>query len=749
MPLVEVEMIANRFASLIQLLASASPIPLGTLDALGTDRLIAAMTWGAIALRETPGGFSPAAGTLTARAELAVRHVSTTELDANPNAHGTETAATGWLVISSNTTGVRIDLIQIDIAGAVSQIFAPPVRVAVRTVGEVASAGTIVSSAILERDDVVTLRFATATSDAVLAAPLNVIEGTGGDWAIRISGDVFAEQLRTTLAAGLSSLPAKTNIEDAPTAAWVLLDLGANWGVAGSVGLEKIDACPGLFGDVDISVSVNVTIRLEPHYNATPPTLGLRLDLSSDASDWDSLRCWLGNGGIGSIILSAITAPFLGPAAGTGAGFLASIGSLIAVGELIRLDVGSAVSRTNLDTFVKVSSTSTSATYTNTRPLPTLATTAGGTTSGATVGPLGLIVTGKIFFLPAEHVVTFTPESGQLPASFFQAFSCNSRSWIRSMQVQNVHVNDKAKVLTVDLGAVPVRVFPTTSISPANLWAIKTFAPSFNQTVSIEGNSALKAGDTGKLYLHTSAGIRRYEIQPIPDLPAPTRAEQLAAVTKCLRFTRVFMPWEKLRWLIDPPPYDYGYPPLRQWLFTFAEIPASTRLTFSRMVDEQRIGEPITLASSRAGEAAFELLTDTKTSIVLEHNAERLEEGRVYMRWLLPTQLTPISKPSSLMRSGSKLVVSGDGEAFTLDLNTGLILRGEGITQMMNAGEVLTGDKLRQLLPGTQNERRNCALAVDSIHPFSVTLPDGKIAAIYEDKLVIGVPWGSEDIIPS
>ena len=244
---------------------------------------------------------------------------------------------------------------------------------------------------------------------------------------------MLAQQLLNSLTDGVTPPPGGTVIEDPPTASWA----GVAWGAVGSVGVEKIDACPGLFGSVDISVTANVVMLFTPDVSVTPPVLNLQVHVSSDASDWDSFRCWLGSGGIGSLLLGAITNPIVG--------ILAGIGTLIAVGEIIRVKAGSEVTGGSLGAgLTKVSGDDTSATYTGTRPLPTLATTPGSSTDAATIGPLGLIVTGRILFLSATHAVAFNPDGGTLSANFAQSFSCNSRSWTRSVEVQSVQVTDRA-----------------------------------------------------------------------------------------------------------------------------------------------------------------------------------------------------------------------------------------------------------------------------------------------------------------
>ena len=128
---------------------------------------------------------------------MRVRHVSTIELDADPNAPGTEVAATAWLIISTSSTELGIDLVRVDVAGGVPQTLSPPVRVARRSVREVSDAGAIIAAAVLERDGVVTLRFATAAADAILATPLNVVTDAGGDWAIRVSGECLRNSSST------------------------------------------------------------------------------------------------------------------------------------------------------------------------------------------------------------------------------------------------------------------------------------------------------------------------------------------------------------------------------------------------------------------------------------------------------------------------------------------------------------------------------------------------------------------------
>src|SRR5262249_46253645 len=151
------------------------------------------------------------------------------------------------------------------------------------------------------------LRFATNASDDLYVPTLNMLASAGDDWSIRLSGDFFADQLVARLQDAVAKLPSGTSLEDAPGASWGEHD--GNWAAIGSMGVVKKDACPGIFGDVDVSVTVDVVLTPSANIAAVPPQLILTLQLESDASDWDSFRCWLGSGGIFSDLLGYVATP--------------------------------------------------------------------------------------------------------------------------------------------------------------------------------------------------------------------------------------------------------------------------------------------------------------------------------------------------------------------------------------------------------------------------------------------------------
>ena len=316
-----------------------------------------------------------------------------------------------------------------------AQWFAQPTLVARRRVPAVGGTN-LAAAALILRDDIVTRRFATRATDSLQATPLNMLATIGDEWAIRLSGEFFTEQLLQSLQGALATPPAGTTIEDSPSASWGVKD--GNWAAIGQVGLEE-DACPGLLGDVDSSITVDVAFT--PSANITPPPpqpprLNLTLRLSSDVSDWDAFRCWLGSGGLASAILGYIATPIIGPGAG-GIGFLAGgIISLVVVAETVLLDAGKEITGTSINNFTLVSSSSTTATYTSQNNLPTLVTTApNGTSNGqiraATTGPHGMLISGTVLYLAANHNVTFVPNGGALASALKNSYDCGRGTWLR------------------------------------------------------------------------------------------------------------------------------------------------------------------------------------------------------------------------------------------------------------------------------------------------------------------------------
>jgi hypothetical protein len=757
MALIEIEMSNDKFNLLIQALGSAAPIPIGVLNALGPSRLIAEFTWGQVEVGPIPPGFNPPFGTLTARCDVTMRHVSTAELDVDPNATGIATTATAWIQISTSTVRLKVELLAMEVVGAPLQWLLSPVLVSNQTV-PIDDDFTIVAAALIMRDEVVTLRFATRPTDSLQSTPLNLIADSSDEWGIRLSNEFFTEQLLEGLQLALTPPPAGTSIEDSAGAVWANI-FNEGWKVYGHVGLEKKDACPGLIEDTDISIGVDITLEPSANLTATPPQLILTLRTSSDVSDWDAFRCWLGSGGIFSSILGYLGTAIVSASTG-GLGFLVSgIISMVKVGEALRLGAGKELKEINVDDFTLVSSSSTSATYSRQIVLPSLVATVNGISNGSispvTLGPFGMLISGTISILGATHNRSFTPNGGVLTSALRNSFDCGPRTWLREADIQTIGILDRAIILNNDLGRVPVTVFYSTIAVPGHLWSVEVPAPALSQSVKISGSELVKAGDTGRVYLHTSAGIRRFDITPLPATAEITEQENIAAVAQCFRRSRMFTALEEIQWLSDPPPYHLGFPPLRQWMFTFSELPNGTHIKFFSLRNGLRSENTIAFISENAGQGSVELITDAATDVILEHNQETIANGRIMQRWIIPTEMIDTDERGQrLSRYGSVINVIQKGGIFSHDVSTGLSVR--------QAGEIALSKSVSERHKVTEETRRPKDIGKGSITKkreqpiseiqgytplFSLTLPGGKVAALFENKLVIGIPWQQNRVI--
>lgn len=705
MALVEVELRRATFEALLQLITSAAPTPEPTLSALGPDRLITGIQWASVTVGPAPPGYLAPAGMLTARAQATVSHISVDELESDPLTPPARASTTAWLLVSlsaARPTDLVVSLLQVDIDAGVTS-FPVPVRLGLQSVAPSSLAASSGSMLVLA-DDVVTIRFASSPADELMLRPANrLLSGGGeGDWLVRVDGQVFVEQVLGRLRDATDPPPAGAVVEDAPVAAWTDHLTGA-WRVVGGVGLLKEDACPGVFGDVDISLGVTVQLSLVPDIDAVPTRLGLRLSVASNVSDWDSLRCWAGTGGLAGVLGEMVT-PFLG--------FTLGLGSLIGISEKIRLAAGEEVAGSNLGgAMTEVGRTSTSADYEGTMPLPAV----GNTVLSADVGPDGLLVRGNLLLLGATHRVSFQPNSGVVAGSWHGFFSCRQDAYRQEYLLPSVQISDEAQILGKRFAAVPVRVFPTSRVVPAGGWTIRhPVNAEVNQHVDLVSADDV-AGRTARAYVHTSAGIRRYDLGPVPEPPAaPDALTQSLMRVNCRSSTKVWTRLEQVLWLVDPPAFDYGRPPLRQWQITVDALPAGARVTLQHSGEG---GSPVTFTAGRDGPATLEVVTRDDAEIALDHNLESPPEGtRLTQRWLLPLHAVDLGGPAvSLRRQGT------DIEVLTEDRRI--------IVSALDWSVVAT-------------ERRPEREARSSETIFSLTFPDRSVAVAHGNELVVAAIYG-------
>jgi hypothetical protein len=652
MAVVELEIRELQFSILLGIIVTSAPIRVPTLAVLGADRLIDELVWDPVMVGPTPPNFAPPPGTLAARASVTVKHVSIAELDANPNAARTETTLIASLLVTASAGQLTVWAVQFDIGAVTPHILSLPLMIGRQDL-PVESDFNPVAGALVIRDHIVTLRLATSSDDDLTSSAMNRL-GDGGTWLVRVSGELFAARVRQDLAAAVTPPPGGTVIEDDAAAAWAAP--GGTWQVVGSVGLKKQDACPTLFGDVDLSVTINAFLGILPR-QPTDKQLTLRLRIESDASDWDVARCWAGSAGLISLVAAVVVNPLVGA--------LAAGLSLVGLGEAVRLLVGSKATSFGPHGFTEIARDDSSVTFQSTMPLPSFGASDPddnsnlGVISDVAVGADGLIVVGDFrkTLSPARHNPQFLPNGGVLTGAWASGFSCSKGSWDNTYVVPPIVVKDTTFIVTEFLANRLVTVFPTTQAVPGTQWEVAIPRPAFDPQITVAPLVDPSPRQTGRVFLHTSAGIRRYDLAPVPVPRGPTLQEIVEGRLNCL--ITFLPPMIEVNWLPDPPFFDLGLPPLQQWLVVISEVRAGSRLSVHTVRDGVDVAEPIVSDVLRSGPASFEVITDAGATLQIRHNSEMPDARcRVEQRWLLPVRVLDLrGAVTAMVRSGDTLTV--------------------------------------------------------------------------------------------
>jgi hypothetical protein len=676
------------------------------------------MVWGSIELGPSPPNYVPPAGTLAARATVNVKHVSIAELDVDANAVRTETTLIASLLLTISSGELAVSVIQFDVGAVTPHRFTLPLRIGFLAIPT--GSYTVAGGALLRQGDIVTFRLATTSDDDLLAPPANRL-GESGGWLIRVPGEVFADDVRRQLGAVVTPPPSGTTIEDAPTASWSFSE--GRWRAVGNVGLKKPDACPTLFGRVSLSIDVGVALDVIP--NPATRLITIRLSIASDVSDWDTFRCWAGSGGVLAALGGAVN-PVLGAAA---AGV-----SLVAVGETVRLLAGSEVTSTSVSSMREVARTSTTVTFETEIPLPRFPDDIADPTE-ASVDGNGLIVRGDFRTLAtATHQPSFNPAGGTLPAGWASGYSCSLGRWRDTYVVRPIVVRDRVFIVTKPVMSRFVRVFPTSLAAPDAVWALAPTAPSIDPQITVTAIVGPSPGQTGRVFLHTSAGIRRYDLAPVPVPREPTIPEIAEGRVNCLK--PFLPPMVEIDWLPDPPFFDLGLPPLRQWLVAISEVREGARVEVHVVRDRRDVAEPVQIVAPRTAPLSLEIMTDASSTLQIRHTSEMpAAQCRIQQRWVLPVRAVDLpGRALALERRGDTLTVRTTAGAVAWNRVTGATAPSPAVRSVDRTDVAGALDQ-----PGDR-----AAYGEEQVPPFSVRLRDGLIALAWSDKLVIARPWGED-----
>jgi hypothetical protein len=770
MALIEVALKVPQFGQVIDLALTSAPIPVPTLAALGPTRLVSGLRWGqAVVVTDLPG-IANQPGKVPAQVPVTVVHVSVDELRLNAAAPGSSSPATAWLLVSATPGRILVDIIAMAFPGRAPDIYSDPVSMGGTSVPlpkEVQAA----SAAIVATNEIITIRFGTKPGDDLLT-PAADPEMGDGNWRIRVSGEFFTEYVLDALNAVAAKPPDSTEVEDSPTAIWTTLPFGAQWAVLAGIGLKKVDACPGLFSDVDISVSVSATLTLD--VKPGDDTFGVNVLVRTDASDWDSFRCWAGSGGLASVAISSIFTPVVG------IGF--AIGTGIAIGEVVKTDAGA-----SLDGFsagkalTQVASDDTSITLAGVFAVPKLPPVF----NTPTVTAEGLVVTGTMLLPPASLEPIFVPDGGLLSGVWHGYYSCRDKVWRRDFLLPSIKIANAASAIGIKLPAVPVRIFPTSAVEPNNQWrldVLTTIEPV--QWVEMVALAPVN-GTSGRLYLHTDAGIRRFDVPPLPPPPpVPDDLTIALAAFNCRLWPEVISERVKLTWLVDPPEFDGADPELpviRQWMLAIEQLAAGSAVSVRAVRGAETVTLLRGLTADVNGEFIFEAVTDSRTELELNlHVSEGRTGVRLMQRWLLPTSGFDIGVPAlALARHKGAIFALTGGRLFRIDRASNqmtslpsrqrglinsrgrLILWGESGIEELDGNQVLrlSRHSVEGVLSGPQPEprlvgaseiydidgrvrgRRDHKTRIRNVLPlFSISLSERQVVAAFENQLVFATP---------
>jgi hypothetical protein len=560
------------------------------------------------------------------------------------------------VVVSATSDDIRLDLVRIEISGRTPENL-PWLRILRERVPAIGSQ-PIVGASLMSGGSAVALRFATLATDPLFAPVLDLVGEGGTKWAIRLAGELFVEQVLGALHDALNPPPNGAQIEDSPSASWNTST--GSWAAVGSAGIVQHDACKGLLWDTDVSVEIDVS--LTPWIPESLDKLNLSLHVSTDASDWDTFRCWLGG------------ASFLGliPIAGIGL----SIYGLVKTAEVIGERAGAAIpSSIGAGTFVKTNGGTSWTDYGANVPLPKPDPDHSWITD-AKVDQRGVLVWGDFPIIPPDgQQAAFQPAPGNLGGSWSGHYECRTSSWVQEFGLDSIEITDDAMLGATRLARVPVSIFPTSKIEPAAYFAIDPSPiPLVDQWLSIETLVNPPAGTTGRLYLHTSAGIRRFDLGPVPAVPdQPSELELAIYKVGCFRWMVEWPAWMELKWLVDPPPDGLVGPAYRQWLIRMSHVRRGETFGLHLRRGDERLGAIQTHTTPQTGPLAFEVITGADEELAIEHDwTEPPVEIAMAERWLVP--MTIVDAPigaGKLVRGGSLLATAGNEHVLVYDLATG------------------------------------------------------------------------------
>jgi hypothetical protein len=664
MAVIMFEFLKQNFADVIGFTVKSSPLIFTpTFDALGENRLIRSMEWGnSFEVISGANWHIPVPGTILVSASLTLWHVSIDELRADPGSIGQEQNASVALMISATPQALVVEVVVLDLGIGVGTVD-PPLPIATYSLPSIGSL-PIVAAGFLYTGRIVQLCLGTRSDDDLQSGGRGHLQEmrdakTSSDtWMLFIPASYFVESVLALLQKAISPPPSGTEVESLPQAHWRAL--GAGHGVVASMGLKKIDACPAIFGRVSVSVEVDVTAAFT--VNTATNNIDIALNLSADASDWDSFRCFLGTGGVGSL-LSSLVVPFLQ--------WPLALASLITVGEIVRYMVDGDVSDIQIDNFQKVGGDDESYDYRGSISLSGLTSNRILTRIAPYMEADGLIAGGLTIPIPPAHAPLFNPDGGPLDGSWDPKINCALRTYDHQYELPKILIADDLKIADEVIRSLPVRIFSTSMADPPAHFSIDyPLRTQPHQVVGIRATGVQK-GQTGFAVIHCSAGLRAYRLSPPADVPKVPDGQQIInEFCDTLHALTMDIEFLDLRWVEPPPGYSSGDAALRQWQVILADLPTDAKIRVTDAAGRELAGSGAVLRR-HGSQAAIDVVTDENTQLRLEVRGGQGARLNSMQRWLLPVKTFALGAPiQGLRRTGSRVLARAKGGTYSINLDT-------------------------------------------------------------------------------
>lgn len=745
MGLIEIEIDRMNFQYLVTFLVRKSAIPDPTFEVLGDDRLIRSFDCANVSLGDIAPGLEPPPGIIAAKVDVSIGHASVAELEADPTAK-TVTQATGWVyvslvpipgklnfVVTKGKSLLIADLIRIDVPGRpITERFDSPNsrRWGRQPLGSlpiplpaIVHSSPVTGSAVMLSEKAATIRVATAWQN-IFDAPADRLVALESLWDLRVSPEVFTELLMDALQKSVTPAPpGGAELIEAPSVNWAQTSVARGpggavglgdvfgWGAVGSYRLKKHKAC----GDADVSVTVHTTLLPVPDYSNQ--TLTIYLEISADADDGTTFTCWLENLGVWTGLAGFFTEGVF--AIGVG------LVGFAVVGDQVEEGVGQGVQgHAPEQGFTSLGGGTNFSDYSMTVNLDLGALSeVGATMEYGQSSADGVVFAGNLEILKAifiEHKPTYDPAAGStLSGTWASGYKCDT-GWHASFELPRIHITDP--IVDPSKGTKlfdqEVALFDTSWVVPPTHWKIDSGPTVIDKFVSIVGDLWAYTGPTpvghgphrppraGHVFLHTSAGIARFEIARVPPPPGqPSEAELVINRGNCSQLVARF---HDIRWLVDPPEFDYGHDPLRNWIVTLPEVPLGTQIGVVGVQDGIPTQRLAYMMMEQNKSVTIEMVTDRETELRIEHNLDApLERAKINQQWLLPTTTAALSGEAvGLERKGDRVEATPAGTVLSV-----------------STGSVLGQDE-------------------STMPPPSLALPDGRIAAVHGSRLVLAYPFG-------